>query len=163
VLNKTHLGKIKKVGIFVNHTFEQIRHLVELHGLELAQLHGQETPEEVESVSNFIEVIKAFPHTEIINTEYLMQYKSAKYFLFDTATKDHGGSGQQFDWKILAAYRAEKPFLIAGGIKADDIEELKKLNCIKYFAGVDINSKFEIAPGNKDLNKIQRFIKELRA
>jgi phosphoribosylanthranilate isomerase len=161
-LKNIHIGKIKKVGIVVDLSTDEIKELIDIHELDAIQLHGHETPDKVNEVAKFTEVIKAFPHTDLGHPGKLKEYVAAKYYLFDTATKDHGGSGIQFDWKILESYEVDKPFLLAGGIKADDTDKINELKKIKHFAGVDLNSKFEIEPGRKDLNKIQSFIKLIR-
>ena len=82
----------------------------------------------------------------------------ADYFLFDTATSSYGGSGRHFDWNILKNYNLEVPFLLSGGIDLSDIEKIKSLN-IASMVGIDVNSRFELKPGLKDLDKV----KELKA
>ena len=82
------------------------------------------------------------------------------YFLFDTKTPLHGGSGQKFDWSILGSYDLEKPFFLSGGIDLEDLESVKALNIPQLYA-VDINSRFEIAPAVKDIQKIKSFKHQL--
>ncbi len=155
--------KAKKVGIFVNHSYEEIKEKAIEFSLDYAQLHGNENAELVNKTAEFIPVIKAFPHTEISNTSLLEGYMGASYFLFDTATKDHGGSGKKFDWQDLSNYELDKPFLLAGGISEADVNNIKNILKIQTFAGVDINSKFEIKPGIKNIESIIKFKKELLA
>jgi phosphoribosylanthranilate isomerase len=81
--------------------------------------------------------------------------------LFDTKTPAHGGSGKKFNWEVLEAYQGETPFILSGGISPEDVEQIKNIKHPK-FAGIDINSRFETAPGMKDVETIKNFIKQLR-
>ena len=83
------------------------------------------------------------------------------YFLFDTKTPQHGGSGLKFDWNKLKEYSLSKPFFLSGGIMEDDVDEIKSLN-IKQLYSADINSKFEIEPALKDIKMVERFARKLR-
>jgi phosphoribosylanthranilate isomerase len=83
------------------------------------------------------------------------------YFLFDTKSKLHGGSGKKFDWRVLDEYDLNKPFFLSGGITLEDAETIRHLD-YKYLYGVDINSKFEIVPGTKDINQVKQFIQKIK-
>jgi phosphoribosylanthranilate isomerase len=152
---------ISKTGIFVNSDANHVIKMIELHGLNYVQLHGDETPAYCSLIAGHAKVIKAFPHYKINDNEVLSKYKSCELYLFDTASLDYGGSGKKFDWEILSKYDGPKPYLLAGGISSLDIEKIKAIEKYRGFLGVDINSKFEITPGIKDLKKIETFIKLL--
>ena len=85
----------------------------------------------------------------------------ADYMLFDYKCVGYGGSGQQFDWAVLDEYTLNIPFLLSGGVGADDAEAVKNIRHPK-FAGVDVNSKFEISPANKDIEKVKTFLSVIR-
>ena len=84
------------------------------------------------------------------------------YYLFDTDVlkESLGGTGQQFDWELLRKAKIEKPFFLSGGISLDDVARIKAFKHPDIF-GVDINSRFEISPGIKDLEKVRQFQQEL--
>jgi phosphoribosylanthranilate isomerase len=84
-------------------------------------------------------------------------------FLFDTKGTHPGGNGVTFDWNLLQKYDREKPFLLSGGINPDNIDEIIELKKTLPIYGLDINSKFEIAPGHKDVNKVSAFIEKIKA
>ena len=146
---------VKKVGVFVNAGFDEIMQTVEDYGLDVVQLHGDETPELCESLSEEVEVIKAFRIGEDTGSidEMIADYDEVcDYYLFDTASPNGagGGTGKQFDWKKIAKSKIEKPFFLSGGISADDIAKIKSFKHPDYF-GIDVNSKFEKSPGVKDM------------
>jgi phosphoribosylanthranilate isomerase len=84
----------------------------------------------------------------------------ANYFLFDTKCKTVGGSGEHFDWSVLNAYDGSTPFLLSGGIGSDDVERVRNF-CHPECIGIDLNSRFEISPALKDINKLKQFIQQL--
>ena len=146
---------IKKVGVFVNARYNEIIETVEDYGLDVVQLHGNETPGLCKQLSDDVEVIKAFSigaDTGSID-ELVADYDAVcDYYLFDTAGKDGtvGGTGTQFDWKLIKKNKIEKPFFLSGGISVADAAKIK---AFKHpdFIGIDINSKFEKEPGIKDM------------
>ena len=143
---------IKKVGVFVNPEMIDVLDAIDEYGLDVVQLHGNESAEMCEDLSGEVEVIKAFSVDGKTNIDELIAAYDAvcDYYLFDTAGKDPGGNGEKFDWKVLTKPKIEKPFFISGGISVDDIEALKKFKHPDFF-GVDINSRFEKEPGVKDM------------
>lgn len=153
---------IKKVGVFVNADYDEIMKQVDDYSLDIVQLHGDESPELCEEISENIEVIKAFRLSNDYKQdvdELINEYDEAcDYYLFDTAAKSGllGGSGEQFDWKQLSKARIEKPFFLSGGISMDDADKVKKFKHPDFF-GVDINSRFEKEPGVKDLALVMQF------
>ncbi len=160
VLPKT----IERVGIFVNEDIDIVLGRIAEYNLNKVQLHGQESAEycsQCKSLSK-AEVIKAFNVSDEKDFEQTKEYETVcDYFLFDTKTKHHGGSGLKFDWSILKAYDGETPFFLSGGISINDVENIKTLSFPKLYA-LDLNSKFETEPGIKDIPLIEKFIKELR-
>lgn len=152
----------KRVGVFVNEDPEKILEIVERDELDAVQLHGNETFRNIEIFRNSIIVIKAFGMFEQFNFNDLLDYEgTADYYLFDTKTSKHGGSGKQFDWKILNRYHLSTPFFLSGGINLAALEGIKEIEN-PAFVGVDINSGFEIEPGNKNLSLVNNFINEIR-
>ena len=154
---------IKKVGVFVNETLENVRATVQQHGLNMIQLHGNETPEYCASLkSDGIEIIKAFSIDSNFDFTSTEAYASAvDYFLFDTKGPQFGGNGIAFNWDLLKGKRFAKPFLLSGGISpnhADAIKNFSHPDCI----GIDINSRFEISPGIKDVNAIRLFLQQIQ-
>ena len=154
---------IKKVGVFVNPEMIDVLDAIDEYGLDVVQLHGNESAEMCEDLSGEVEVIKAFSVDGKTNIDELIAVYDAvcDYYLFDNSPLQtapeagglqtvHGGTGQKFDWKILTKAKIEKPFFISGGISVDDIEALKKFKHPDFF-GVDINSRFEKEPGVKDM------------
>jgi len=154
---------IKKIGVFVNENLENILTIAYKYKLDGVQLHGTELVEmcnELKKVGYI--VIKAFPIAEAYNFKVTKAYEGVcDYFLFDTKTDAYGGSGLKFNWNMLDEYVGETPFLLSGGIAADDAEDIRKIEHPK-FAGIDLNSKFEISPGLKNVELLRTFLKELR-
>jgi phosphoribosylanthranilate isomerase len=150
---------IKTTGVFVNEQLEVIKAKINRFNLKAVQLHGQEDAEFVKSLKGTgVEVIKAFGLDERFDFEQLDAYNDAvDYFLFDTQTPAHGGSGKVFDWQLLKHYHLTKPYFLSGGIGLDHIETIKAINDARLYA-IDVNSRFEIEPGLKDVEKL----KELR-
>jgi phosphoribosylanthranilate isomerase len=123
---------------------------VQLHGVELVKMCA-----ELKKVGYI--VIKAFPIAAAYNFKVTKDYEGAcDYFLFDTKTEAYGGSGLKFNWGMLDEYKGETPFILSGGIAADDAEALLKIEH-PQFAGIDLNSKFEVSPGLKDVEKLNLF------
>ena len=155
----------KRVGVFVNEDAETIKRIAEDYALDYIQLHGSESPDYIHALrvdGGFAAVIKAFNIATTGDLEATQPYEDiADYFLFDTKAQLPGGSGQQFDWSVLADYHGETPFLLSGGIGPDDAERVKAFNHPKC-AGFDLNSKFEVVPALKDVNILKEFIKEIR-
>lgn len=153
----------KRVGVFVNESIDTIVDKATLFSLDIVQLHGDESPEMCQRLMDKqIKVIKAFGVSTTFPSEKIAQYEgSCDYFLFDTQTSAHGGSGRKFDWNILQNYQGNTPFLLSGGIGPDDVSAIQEFThplCI----GIDINSQFELSPANKEIQSIQQFLKSLK-
>jgi phosphoribosylanthranilate isomerase len=144
----------KKVGVFVDEELLKIQEIIDQYQLQAVQLHGNESPEMCATLKNQVEVFKAFGVDEAFNFDQLKPYENVvDYFLFDTKTSSHGGSGKTFDWQILQNYQLKTPFFISGGLSNENLEEVLKLKH-PAFAGVDLNSRFETAPGLKNIEKL---------
>lgn len=156
---------IKKVGIFVNASEEYIMTQFENFGLDIVQLHGDETPGFCNHISNQVTVIKAFriTHTNEQNIDWMIKpYEEfCDYYLFDTNRKNaYGGTGEKFDWQILNKNKINKPFFLSGGIGLKDVEKLRVYEH-PFFYGVDVNSRVEISEGIKDMEAIRELADEL--
>jgi phosphoribosylanthranilate isomerase len=160
---------VKKVGVFVNETVQEVLKKANEFELDCVQLHGNETPEyisqlrlsEVDPKPFSIDVIKAFSIDDNFDFRITNSYENVcDYFLFDTKGKDYGGNGIKFNWEILQNYKGRTPFLLSGGISKEDVEGIKKIHH-KYFEGVDVNSGFEIEPGLKNIDDIEEFKNKL--
>ena len=156
---------LKKVGVFVNVDYDEIMQVVEDYGLDVVQLHGDESPELCEELSEEVEVIKAFKvkDSKVSIDEMVADYDEVcDYYLFDTASSElEGGTGKQFDWKVLSKAKIEKPFFLSGGIGVDDVKKVKAFKHPDYYA-VDINSKVEKEPGVKDMGLVLQFRQGLK-
>lgn len=157
---------IKKTGVFVDEELHKVAEMALLYGLDAVQLHGEEPVKYCMALKGLlaergIELIKAFGVDEHFDFSKLAAYvSSVDYFLFDTQTPDHGGSGKQFDWKLLAAYPLDKPYFLSGGIGPEHVAALKAIDDPRLYA-IDVNSKFELAPGLKDIDRLKIFKTQL--
>ena len=159
---------IKKVGVFVNASSEEILQKIEIHDLQAIQLHGEESAEFCDllkkNTPNIIEIIKVFPILNTFDFAILESYENVcDFFLFDTKGKLPGGNGTTFDWKILEQYSSNKPFFLSGGIGIDEIVQVKQVlkSNLPIYA-IDINSKFELNPGLKKIALLNSFMSDLK-
>ena len=178
---------IKKTGVFVNEYSEILISLVEEYRLDAIQLHGDESLEYVTELKSQlaerralfieenkhqrkkknkhfiaekeVEIIKAFGIKDAFNFDDLEPYLDVvDFFLFDTKGKERGGNGVKFDWAILEKYPFEKPFFLSGGIGLQDMDEIQKIiNSDLLIYALDVNSKFESAPGKKNVKELKKF------
>jgi|TARA_B100001105_G_scaffold255361_1_gene254314 phosphoribosylanthranilate isomerase len=157
-------NKIKRVGVFVNESFEEVLRKIKQYDLDYIQLHGEEDKDYCKKIKDYCKIIKVFSISEKFSFDNLESFENlCHYFLFDTKSKSYGGSGEKFDWKILNNYNSKKPFFLSGGIDVSDFGEIKKIINSKIpLIGIDINSKFEIKPGFKDCKKVQKLIKKMK-
>jgi len=158
--------RINKVGVFVNATADEVLKTVDACGLYLVQLHGDESPKVCERIADYITVVKAFRLAEDDNVLWkIKDYQDVvDMFMFDTEGAGYGGTGKKFDWNMLRGLNIGKPFFLSGGITPDDAEALKEFQkepVAKNLFAIDINSKFEIMPGVKDMDKVRKFVGEL--
>jgi Phosphoribosylanthranilate isomerase len=152
-----------KVGVFVNEPFDYISDKAELCKLDYLQLHGNETPDLCRELQRLgYSVIKAFSIASADDFKSTENYSGCcDYFLFDTKCVGYGGSGQRFDWLLLNEYHGAKPFLLSGGLTPDSFGDLNRLEH-PMFAGIDLNSGFEVSPAMKDIDKLRIFIDQIR-
>jgi phosphoribosylanthranilate isomerase len=152
----------KKVGVFVNESLAQVKSIADRFQLDYIQLHGDETPEYCSVLSRQNRpIIKAVS----INTQddllLIEEYNSSvKYILFDTPREKYGGTGKVFDWSYLEEYDNKVPIFLSGGISVDNIQKIKHLSTLNL-AVIDVNSRFEIAPGLKDVSMLTQLKKQL--
>ena len=160
-------GRIAKVGVFVNMPYEELMRTVEDYRLDMVQLHGDENPVYCEKVANYVTVIKAFRLSDNDPIEWMVRpfHDSSDMFMFDTLGAGYGGTGKKFDWTVLKKATIEKIYFLSGGIEPGDEEKLfaftKEKVAQKLFA-VDINSKFEISAGVKDMVRVKKFVEALK-
>ena len=159
-----------RVGVFVDDMVQNIVTRVVNYHLDYVQLHGNEPREMCENLRSTldpdirpgIKIIKAISVSDASDIQKYKEYVGAvDLFLFDTKCKTVGGSGQQFDWQVLEQYDGEVPFLLSGGIGPEDASRLHAFHhpqCI----GIDLNSRFEIEPGVKDVEKLKGFLYEIQ-
>lgn len=166
------VGKtLKTAGVFVNEMPQTVITHAYNYSLDYIQLHGSESPEYIANLKRTlipdilpdVKIIKALSISSADDVKRWREYKdTADLFLFDTKCKCVGGSGEQFDWSVLNHYDGDKPFLLSGGIGPDDVERVKEFyhpQCI----GIDLNSRFEIAPGLKDAALLKQFVEAVNS
>ncbi|MDN5199824.1 phosphoribosylanthranilate isomerase [Fulvivirgaceae bacterium BMA10] len=155
-------SNIKRVGVFVNEDIESIREKVKVFSLDAVQLHGNEPIEDCRTLKKEgLTVIKVFSVGEQFDFDVLEPYKPhVDFFLFDTKGKDYGGNGIAFDWSILKQYDNEVPFFLSGGIDLENISEIAQLKGLNIHA-IDVNSRFELEPGLKEVEKLKKLKKIL--
>ena len=177
-------SEIKKVGVFVNKSIDDIIEIVEKNKLDAVQLHGNESPEYCNQLRHYkrvtersrinnndevistslnhrIEIFKAFSIDDDFDFSKTNAYqKVCDFLLFDTKGKDYGGNGVKFNWEVLDNYKGELPYMLSGGITKYDSQAilsfLRRQESEKCI-GIDINSGFEIEPALKNINDIKEF------
>jgi len=158
--------KVFKVGVFVNAPYDEVMNHIDNFGLDMVQLHGDETPHYCSKLSDYISVIKAFRITEDCNVEWKTRnfYGDTDMYMFDTDGAGYGGTGRKFNWEKLKGVDIHKPFFLSGGIEPGDVNSIKEFIAepvAKDLFSIDLNSKFEISPGVKDMDKVRSFVKNL--
>jgi phosphoribosylanthranilate isomerase len=178
---------IKKTGVFVNEMLAIVISMVEEYRLAAIQLHGDESVEYIIELKaqlaerkelfieenkqikkrknqhfiadSTIEIIKVFGIKDTFDFVILKPYEAVvDYFLFDTKGKERGGNGTKFDWSVLEKYPFKKPFFLSGGVGLEDLEEVQKIiNSDLPVYALDVNSKFESAPGFKKIEELKEF------
>ena len=159
-----------RVGVFVDDMPQNIVTRVYNYNLDYLQLHGHEPRETCENlratidpdIKKGIKIIKAVSVSTADDIQKYKEYVGAvDLFLFDTKCKTVGGSGEQFDWSVLEQYDGDVPFLLSGGIGPEDAERVKAFHHPKC-VGIDLNSKFEIEPALKDVEKLREFLLKVK-
>ena len=170
-------SQIKKVGVFVDADQEYVLEKVHQHQLDAVQLHGKESAEYCQQLKNSflsfrarsrnLDVIKVFSIKDDFDFSILKDYEEVcDYFLFDTKGKLPGGNGYTFDWSVLEKYPSQKPYFLSGGIGLESIQDLQEFlssPASKNCYAVDVNSKFESAPGLKSIEDLKTFIESLNS
>ena len=151
----------QRVGVFVDESIDKVMQYAAAFQLDVIQLHGGESPEYVSRLKG-LKVIKAFNIATADDLKQVKLYEGlADCFLFDAKGRSVGGNGTQFDWDVLQGYTGKTPFLLSGGIGPDDagrVTDFEHPRCI----GIDLNSRFETAPGLKDVNKLKAFLEKVK-
>jgi len=160
-------GRIAKVGVFVNMPYDELMKTVEEYRLDMVQLHGDESPVFCEKVSNYVTVVKAFRLSDNDPIEWMVKsyHDSTDMYMFDTLGAGYGGTGKKFDWTVLKKSVTDKIYFLSGGIEPGDEEKLKefiKEPVGKKLFAIDINSRFEVSAGVKDMEKVRKFVKALK-
>ena len=171
LVSSLEIGEMKRVGVFRDCEREELKDLASSLSLSVVQLHGDEDVEYVaslrEELSGEVEIWKAVGVSSEGDLEGMSHYEPAvDAFLFDTKGEDgsSGGTGRKFSWEILTKYKGKTPYVLAGGIALEDAEVVKKFcDSQPLCLGVDINSRFEIEPGKKDVSKVKEFLKVLES
>lgn len=149
-------ASINKTAVFVNENEANINLLLDKFKFDAIQLHGNESPEFSNSFKGRVKVIKAFGLNSDFDFAQLNDYAGkVDFFLFDTKTELHGGSGKSFDWNILNNYKLKVPFFLSGGLSPENLDEVRQIDHPQFY-GVDLNSRFETAPGLKDIKKLKQ-------
>lgn len=164
-VDRTAVDKnVCRVGVFVNESVELISDKILQFDLDAVQLHGTESRELCEQLheqNGLLKVIKAISVSTAGDIQKYKEYVGAvDYFLFDTKCKTVGGSGQQFDWQVLENYDGDVPFILSGGIGPEDVERIRNFHHPKCI-GIDLNSKFEMEPGLKDVEMLKTFLENI--
>ena len=157
---------IKKVGVFVNASINEINEKIKFFQLDIVQLHGNESVMFCKNIKKFdVEVIKVFSISNSFDFTTIKEFVPfVDYFLFDTKGKLPGGNGITFDWRILEKYTHEKSFFLSGGIGRTEIDSIKdffKTEASKNCIAIDVNSRFEKKPAYKSEIKLRKFKKLL--
>jgi phosphoribosylanthranilate isomerase len=154
---KNYNSEALSIGVFVNQTVEEVLELYKKHDLDLVQLHGNESIDYCVELKAFdIKIVKVFAGNHLPSQLVIDAYAPfIDYYLFDTKGEHEGGNGIAFDWNLLTTLNLQKPVFLSGGIDLDNVNNIKNLKGIKIHA-IDVNSKFEITPGKKDVNKLKK-------
>jgi len=159
-------NNINKVGVFVNAAVEEVLQMVDECRLHMVQLHGDETPRYCEKIADYISVVKAFRVSDTDNIGWrIKDYMDVcDMFMFDTEGAGYGGTGKKFNWEKLKDVEIGKPYFLSGGIEPNDVNKLKEFSTrpeAKALFAVDINSKFELMPGVKNIDAVKNFSQAL--
>jgi phosphoribosylanthranilate isomerase len=160
-------NKVNKVGVFVNAAIEEVLQMVDECRLHMVQLHGDESPKYCEKIADYISVVKAFRFSETDNIGWRLQeyMEYCDMFMIDTEGVGYGGTGKKLDLKKMENVVAGKPYFLSGMIEPGDAEQLNNFANKpegKALFAIDINTKFEVIPGLKNINLIKNFIQKLK-
>ena len=145
---------VTRVGVFVDSGLEEVREIMSLCGLDVAQLHGEESVEYCRAL--FPRVIKAFRIRGPATVERLAEYRAAAYLLDAYSPALVGGTGETFDWDLAREARRHGPVILAGGLTPENVRQA--IGVVRPY-GVDVSTGVESAPGKKDAGLVRAFIK----
>jgi phosphoribosylanthranilate isomerase len=148
---------VQTVGLFVNEEPATVNSVADLCGLDLVQLHGEESPDYCAAINR--RIIKAFRVKDVSSLDDLANYRVAACLLDAWSSAAHGGTGTTFNWEIAARAAASQCIILAGGLTPENIAEA--LATVHPYA-VDVSSGVESAPGKKDAGKLSRFIRSCK-
>lgn len=156
------LSGAKKIGVFVDADIDDVRTAVGQYQFQAVQLHGGESPSYCAKLKDLgVEIIKVFGIGKQMDWAVVAGYEAvADYYLFDTRSDQHGGTGVRFDWTLLDGYRSTKPFFLSGGLSAENIREVLRLGDSRLYA-LDLNSRFETEPGMKNIELLKRTLQTI--
>lgn len=154
---------IKKVAVFVNASREEIVSTCKAYSIRILQLHGDEPPAFCRSFQEEgFKVIKAFRVEQGLDVEAMDRFaKTCDFILLDTSGEGFGGTGIKFDWNQLQNYTLELPFFLSGGVAPGDAARIMDMDIPQLYA-LDLNSRFEIKPGLKNVEELGNFIRKIR-
>ena len=156
----------RRVGVFVDAALPEILAAVRDFQLDVLQLHGHETPESMAALKEHLPAVRILKSLAVKGPEDLVQTSAYEdvcdAFLFDTKGQLPGGNGRQFDWDVLRQYNGRLPFLLSGGIGPGDEPRIRAFD-VPGCIGIDLNSRFETAPGRKDVEALRTFIETIRS
>jgi len=160
-LVKAIAPSIGKVGVIVNESYEEAKKIAQSGIFDFLQLHGNESADYCRTLSDRIQIIKAFSISQMLPDDLSDYEPFCKMFLFDAAGDSYGGTGKMFNHSLLENYSLNTDYIIGGGISSSDSAYVKSIYSGRM-AGIDLNSRFEIRPGFKDIQMLTTFIENIR-
>ena len=149
---------VETVGVFVNESAERVNKMADYCGLDLVQLHGEESPAFCRKIRR--RVIKAFRVKDLQSIKQLSKFPVSGFLLDTFSDNLHGGTGKTFDWNLALPAKKMGPVILAGGLTPRNI--LQAVRQVRPY-GVDVCSGVEKSPGIKDLEKVRAFLKNIRS
>ena len=165
IVDTPSTSNVKRVGVFVNEELETILKRIDTHQLDIVQLHGDESVEDVKSFKGMsnVQLVKVIGVDESTEFKDFREYEMyIDFYLFDTKSSKYGGTGRLFDWEVLKKYKGEVPFFLSGGLNEESIFNIET-DLHPKLVGIDLNSGFELTPGKKDTRKIIETLKKLKS
>ena len=149
---------VETVGVFVNESAERVNKMADYCGLDLVQLHGEESPAFCRKIRR--RVIKAFRVKDLQSIKQLSKFPVSGFLLDTFSDNLHGGTGKTFDWNLALPAKKIGPVILAGGLTPSNIRQAVRR--VRPY-GVDVCSGVEKSPGIKDLEKVRAFLKNIRS
>ncbi|HEY8387871.1 MAG TPA: phosphoribosylanthranilate isomerase [Parasegetibacter sp.] len=167
VIKELTLTNTRKVGVFVNDPVEILLKTADKCGLDMVQLHGDESPEYCADISEHFPVIKVFRLTENERVQNMIDpyVDTVDFFMFDRNGTGYGGTGKKFNWELLNQADLNTPYFLSGGITPEDVAAVrwfKSLLPAENLYAIDMNSGFEISPGYKNMELVAQFVNEIK-